>query len=285
MPLADVRAMLAAARRRGRAIGSFNVFNLETIEAVLAAAAVRRSPAIVAFTERLAAEFDLETLALVVRHRASGLDVPIGLHLDHGQSEAGILRALRAGFTSVMYDGAGIPYEDKVRRTRAIAEMAHTVGASVEAELGHVPRGSRHGEVLADPGLVADFVKQTGVDVVAVAIGSVHGLKAGEAHLDFGRLRAIRRETDAYLSLHGSSGIADAELRRGIREGISKISYFTAASRAASLAMREAWRAGRSVPPYTALSIAARREFQAKIEERLVVYAGRRRQRRRSTEN
>ncbi len=277
--------MLAAARRRGRAVGSFNVFNLETVEAVLAAATVRRCPAIVAYTERLAAEFDLETLALVVRHRAANLDVPIGLHLDHGQSEAGILRALRAGFTSVMYDGAGIPYEEKVRRTRAIAEMAQAVGAAVEAELGHVPRGNRHGQVLADPGLVADFVKRTGVDVVAVAIGSVHGLKAGEAHLDFGRLRAVRRETDAYLSLHGSSGIADAELRRGIREGITKISYFTAASRAASLAMRETWRAGRSVPPYTALSIAARREFQAKIEERLVVYEGRRRQRRRSTEN
>ncbi|MGE5850351.1 MAG: class II fructose-bisphosphate aldolase, partial [Candidatus Methylomirabilota bacterium] len=134
--------------------------------------------------------------------------------------------------------------------------------------------GSRHGEVLADPGLVADFVQRTGVDVVAVAIGSVHGLKTGEAHLDFGRLRAIRRETDAYLSLHGSSGIADAELRRGIREGITKVSYFTAASRAASLAMRESWRAGRVVPPYASLSIAARREFQAKIEERLALCAG-----------
>jgi fructose/tagatose bisphosphate aldolase len=118
-----------------------------------------------------------------------------------------------------------------------------------------------------------------------VAIGSVHGLRAGEAHLDFGRLRAIRRETDAYLSLHGSSGIADVELRRGIREGITKISYFTAASRAASLAMRDSWRAGRNVPPYAALSIAARRAFQAKIEERLVVYAGGRRQRKRSTQN
>jgi len=277
VPLVDVRAMLQDARRRGRAVGSFNVFNLETIEAVLAAAAARRSPAIVAFTERLAAEFDLETLAVVIRHRAAGLNVPIGLHLDHGQSQAGIQRALRAGFTSVMYDGAGIPYEEKVRRTRAIAEMAHAAGVAVEAELGHVPRGSRHGEVLADPGLVADFVKRTSVDVVAVAIGSVHGLKAGEARLDFGRLRAIRRETDALLSLHGSSGLADAELRRGIREGITKISYFTAASRAASLAMRKTWQAGAVVPSYAALSIAARRAFQAKIEERLVVYGGTRR--------
>ncbi len=277
MPLGDVRAMLAAARRRGLAVGSFNVFNLETIEAVLAAAATRRSPAIVAFTERLAADFDLETLALVVRHRAASLGVPIGLHLDHSQSQAGIRRALRAGFTSVMYDGSGIPYEEKVRRTHAIAEMAHAAGVAVEGELGHVPRGSRHGELLADPEQVADFVKRTGVDVVAVAIGSVHGLRAGEAHLDFARLRAIRQETDAYLSLHGSSGIADVELRRGIREGIAKISYFTAASRAASLAMRESWRAGRIVPPYAALSIAARQEFQAKIEERLVVYGGTRR--------
>ena len=285
MPLGDVRGMLAAARRRRRAVGSFNVFNLETIEAVLGAARVRRRPAIVAFTERLAEDFDLETLALVVRHRAAGLDVPIGLHLDHGQSEAGVLRALRAGFTSVMYDGAGIPYEEKVRRTRAIADMAHGFSAAVEAELGHVPRGGRQGEVLADPDLVADFVKRTGVDVVAVAIGSVHGLKAGEARLDFNRLRAIRRETDAHLSLHGSSGIADAELRRGIREGITKISYFTAASRAASLAMRATWPAGRSVPPYAVLSVAARRAFQARIEERLVVYAGGRRQRKRTTQN
>jgi len=280
VPLGDVRVMLAEARRRSRAVGSFNVFNLETIEAVLAAAVARNSPVIVAFTERLAGDFDLETLALVVRHRAAGLDVSVGLHLDHGQREAGILRALRAGFTSVMYDGAGIPYEEKVRRTRAIADMAHGFGAAVEAELGHVPRGSRQGEVLADPGLVADFVKRTGVDVVAVAIGSVHGLKAGEARLDFTRLRAIRRETDAHLSLHGSSGIADAELRRGIREGITKISYFTAASRAASLAMRQGWPAGRNIPPYAELSITARRAFQAGIEERLVVYAGGRRRKR-----
>jgi fructose-bisphosphate aldolase class II len=268
--------MLAAARRQGRALGSFNVFNLETIQAVLAAATTRRSPVILAFTERMAADFDLETVATLVRHRAAPLPNPIGLHLDHSQSEAGVLRALRAGFTSVMYDGASIPYEEKVRRTAAIAEMAHAVGVCVEAELGHVARGSRHEEVLGDPGLVADFVKRSSVDVVAVAIGSVHGLTAGEAHLDFDRLRAIRRETGVFLSLHGSSGIADAELRRGIREGIAKVSFFSAASRAASLAMREAWRRGRHIPPYAALSIAARRAFQARVEERMAVYAGRR---------
>jgi len=274
VPLVDVRAMLAAARRRRQALGSFNVFNLETVEAVLAAAVARRCPVIVAFTERMAADFDLEAVALLVRHRAAALPISVGLHLDHSQNEAGILRAIRAGFTSVMYDGADIPYEEKVRRTRAIAEMAHAEGLCVEAELGHVARGSRKGEVLAEPSLVGDFVERTGVDVVAVAIGSVHGLKAGEAHLDFGRLRAIRRETDAHLSLHGSSGIADAELRRGIREGITKISYFTAASRGASLAMRQTWGSGRDVPPYAVLSTAARRAFQVRVEERLAVYAG-----------
>ncbi|MBI3084290.1 MAG: class II fructose-bisphosphate aldolase [candidate division NC10 bacterium] len=276
MSLHDVRTMLAAARRRHQALGSFNVFNLETVEAVLAAAVARRCPVIVAFTERMASDFDLEAVALLVRHRAALLPVPVGLHLDHSQSEAGILRALTAGFTSVMYDGAGIPYEEKVRRTRAVAEMAHAEGVCVEAELGHVARGSRKGEVLAEPSLVGDFVKRTGVDVVAGAIGSVHGLKAGEAHLDFSRLRGIRRETDAHLSLHGSSGIAGAELRRGIREGITKVSYFTAASGAASLAIRQTWRNGRLIPPYAVLSIAARRAFQAQVEERLAVYAGRR---------
>jgi fructose-bisphosphate aldolase class II len=277
--------MLAAARRRGGAVGSFNVINLETIEAVLAAAAAHRSPVILAVTERLATDVDLETLALVVRHRAADLALPIGLHLDHSQTEAGIRRALRAGFTSVMYDGAGMPYGEKVRRTRAVAEMAHAVGVAVEAELGHVPRGSRHGGVLADPGLVADFVNRTGVDVLAVALGSIHGLTAGEAHLDFGRLRGIRRETNAYLSLHGSSGISAAELRRGIRNGITKVSYFTAASWAASVAMRRAWRADRAVPPYLALAMAARRAFQAKIEARLVVISRGRRQRSRATES
>ncbi len=276
MSLHDVRTMLAAARRRHQALGSFNVFNLETVEAVLGAAVARRCPVIVAFTERMASDFDLEAVALLVRHRAAALPVPVGLHLDHSQSEAGILRALKAGFTSVMYDGAGIPYEEKVRRTRAVAEMAHAEGVCVEAELGHVARGSRKGEVLAEPSLVGDFVKRTGVDVVAVAIGSVHGLRAGEAHLDFSRLQAVRRETDAHLSLHGSSGIAGAELRRGIRDGITKVSYFTAASGAASLAIRQTWRNGRLIPPYAVLSIAARRAFQAQVEERLAVYAGRR---------
>lgn len=276
MPLADLRSLLERARRRRVALGAFNVFNLETIDAVLAAAIAARLPVVVSVSERMAADFDLETLAMIVRSRAARLPIAVGLHLDHGQSEAGILKALRAGFTSVMYDGHGIPYEEKVGRTRAVVGMARPLGVTVEAELGHVTRGTRGTAAdLTDPELAGDFVARTGVDVLAVAIGSTHALKARTARLDLARLRAIRRQTQAFLSLHGGSGVPDAEIRRAIREGITKISYFTRASRAASEAARAVWRASRDTPPYANLAKAARAAFQAEVADRLAVFSRR----------
>jgi fructose-bisphosphate aldolase class II len=276
MPLADVGHLLAQARRRKVALGAFNVFNLETIDAVLAAATAARLPVLVSVTEKVTADFDRETLAMIVRARAASLPIPIGLHLDHSQSEAGILKAIRAGFTSVMYDGQGIPHAEKIRRTRAIVDMAHAVGVLVEAELDHIPRRGDPAEAgLTDPRLAGEFVERTGVDLLAVAIGSVHALTERTARLDLARLRAIRRQTGAYLTLHGGSGVPDAEIRRAIREGITKISVFTRASRAASEAIRDLWRGSRETPRYADLARAARAAFQAEVADRLAVFSGR----------
>jgi fructose-bisphosphate aldolase class II len=149
-----------------------------------------------------------------------------------------IARALRAGFTSVMFDGYGLEYDEKVAQTKLVVRLAHAVGVPVETELGHVGRESlvdESGEAgeLADPAIVQDFVQRTGVDLLAVAVGSTHGMAAPEAGLDLNRLRQIVQAVDCYLSLHGGSGISVSHLRSAIDLGVSKVSVFTTLARRA----------------------------------------------------
>ncbi len=227
----NLKPLLVDARSNGYAVGSFNVFNMESLLGIIDAAVQKQSPVIVAITESHMEYLDLESFMPMARELARRAPVPVGLHLDHARSLEVISRALRAGFSSVMYDGYQLPYETKVEDTKLVVRLAHAVGVTVETELGHVGRIGTEGMLesgeLADPEVAGDFVQRTGVDVLAVAVGSTHSMDSPEAGLDLDRLKLIADSCDCYLSLHGGSGISVPHLRSAVKLGVAKVSVFT----------------------------------------------------------
>lgn len=230
--LSNLTPLLEDAKAGSYAVGSFNVFNMESLLGIVDAASEKQSPVVVAVAESHLPYLDLESFMPMALELARRAPVPVALHLDHARSLEMIMRALRAGFSSVMYDGYQLPYETKVEETKLVVRLAHAIGVAVETELGHVGRLGGPERVLesgelADPGVAQDFVQRTGVDVLAVAVGSTHSMAVPEAGLDLERLRQIAQSCDCYLSLHGGSGISVSHLRSAIGIGVSKVSVFT----------------------------------------------------------
>ena len=217
-------------------MGSFNVYSYETIRGVLEAGAQLRQPVIVAFGERYLANMDFATVGAVTRSVAASLDVEYALHLDHCKNLDNVYRAMAAGFTSVMYDGSGLVFEDNLANTARVVAVAHALGISVEAELGSLAAGSDSEEtggtsgadqVYTDPGQARQFVAETSVDALAVSIGTVHGRYTGEPNIRVDLLRAIRAEVDVPLVLHGGSGTPEAVIVDCVEHGIRKINVNT----------------------------------------------------------
>lgn len=241
MPLQSMVPMLDKARSAGYAVGLFDAHSLELMLGILEAAEEQRSPVIIApmFVDRRAA-------GALIRELAAQASVPVAIELDHGRDFPSVVDAIRAGFTDVMLDASTLPYEENVALTRRAAEAAHAVGLGVEGEIGHVGRGEHYADVAAleasmtRPEEAARFVADTGVDALAVAFGSAHGVYRGKPRLDLARLGQIRSLVHVHLVLHGGSGIADDDFRRCIEAGISKINIYTAMALAALGAMREA---------------------------------------------
>jgi len=235
MPLESLIPLLDEAREKSYIVGSFNAFNLETVRAVVSAAEEMSSPVVVAVAASHLRYTDFEALVGAAVPLCRRARVPVVLHLDHAETLDVVTRSIRAGFTSVMFDGYGLSAEEKCRQTRSVTDLAHSIGISVEAELGHITKvgvdRDQRDELLIDPSLAGDFISATGVDVVAAAIGSVHGQQAGEAQLDFARLVELREKVQCHLSLHGGSGMAETHVGQAIAAGVTKISYFTGLSR------------------------------------------------------
>ncbi len=218
------------------AVGAFNANTLEQIQAIVMAAQAEQAPVIIQISGNAARHIGagsrlvgLRVVAEMGRAIAETVSVPVVLHLDHG-TQTEVLQALALGFTSVMFDGSDLPFEENIARTRELCSAAHEVGACFEAELGEVPRagvpGMEEGE-LTDPSQVAEFAGRTGVDALAIAIGSVHALRRKEVALDFARLDAIRAAVTTPLVLHGSSGVLDDSICEGIRRGLCKVNVAT----------------------------------------------------------
>ena len=240
MPLISLADGLAHARAHGYALGAFNVLDSHFLRALFAAAQQERSPFIINIAEVHFKYLSLDSLVEAVRFEAARNDVPVVLNLDHGLHFEAVVRALRLGFSSVMFDGSTLDYDENVRQTREVVKMCHAVGVSVEAELGAVggdEGGALYGEAdeakFTDPERARDFVDRTGIDALAVAIGNAHGKYKGEPKLDFDRLAAIGKLTGLPLVLHGGSGISDDDFRKAIRLGIHKINFYTGMSQAA----------------------------------------------------
>ena len=230
--MTNLAAVLPKARQDHYAIGSFNVYNYETIDRVIESGQEMNLPAIVAFGENYLVNMDVNDVAGIVKAMTARHDIPVVLHLDHCKSYDHIVQAIRAGFTSVMFDASHLPFEENLRQTREVTRMAHAVGVSVEAELGALAKGEHSNEedaeqIYTDPTQAARFVRETDVDALAVSIGTVHGMYKGTPKVDTGVLKAIAAEVDIPLVLHGGSGTPEEIVRECIRLGISKINVNT----------------------------------------------------------
>jgi fructose-bisphosphate aldolase, class II len=241
MALTDGRIVLHAARAGGYAVPAFNIFNLEMLQAAYRAAEAERAPVIVQVSPRSVAYAGLGPLAALARALAEPISVPVVLHLDHGPGMVECQAALDAGFTSVMYDGADLPFAENVSRTRQVVDAAHARGAAAEAELGQVGHASHEQRPvdLTDPEEAGRFVAETGVDALAVAIGTVHGMTETGAVLDVERITNLARHVDAALVMHGSSGVDDDTLARAVEAGIRKVNLSTALQKAFMETLRQ----------------------------------------------
>lgn len=228
--LVPMGELLQEALRHKYAIGAFDVCNLETAESVLEAAVENSSPVIVAIAEGFFREVRFETLVGDIREQAILLKIPVAVILDHGRSYESCLRALRAGVTSVMFDGSSLPYEKNVAITREVVKAAHAVGVTVEAEIGHVGQGAEYEKTeggLTRPEDAARFVAETSVDALAVAVGTAHGKYKGEPKIHYDLLATLYDAVQLPLVLHGGSSTGDERLKKSIEYGIAKVNIYT----------------------------------------------------------
>ncbi|MDD4835190.1 MAG: class II fructose-bisphosphate aldolase [Lutispora sp.] len=229
--LVPLNPILYKANKDNYAVIAVNVFNLETIRAAVEAAWEEKSPIILNFGELLGDITDIYDFADIVKIVASKYDIPVCTNLDHSLKYEESIKAIRAGFTSIMVDRSSQPYDINVQETQELVKIAHSVGVSVEAELGHVGLGEEYeGEnkdSLTDPELAAYFVERTKIDALAVAIGTAHGLYKGTPNIDFDRLVQIKKMVKIPLVLHGGSMTGDQQLRKACELGITKINIGT----------------------------------------------------------
>jgi fructose-bisphosphate aldolase class II len=233
--LVGLKEIIAEGRRRGIAVGNFNTPNLECLNAVLDAAEELDVPVIIAHAQCHEPYAPIDRIGPCMVELAKRAKVKVCVHLDHGEDFDYVKRAIALGFTSVMIDCSTASYEDNVALSRTVTEYAHDRGVDVEAELGALPaREGGEGEVASDPtklytvpALVPDFVSRTGVDALAIAFGTAHGIYKSTPILNMDIISAVREKTDLPLVMHGGSGISDEQYREVIKRGIDKINYYS----------------------------------------------------------
>jgi len=220
------KEILSTAKTEGYAVGAFNINNLETLLAIVEASVEERSPVIVAVTPSAIRYAGLKYLVEMVKAAAESASVPMSLHLDHGEDVETVSRCIDAGFTSVMIDGSHLNFEENISLTKRVVVLAHSRGVSVEAELGRLAgveesTVEEKEAILTDPDAAKEFVERTGVDALAVAIGTSHGaykFKA-EPKLDFERLKVIRKKVKVPLVLHGASSVPSWIIEKAVKYG------------------------------------------------------------------
>lgn len=233
MALVAAVALLQKARRDGYAVGAFNANNMEIVQAIVQAAEEESSPVILQASQGAIKYAGLDYIWAIARVAAENAKIPVAVHLDHGTDFGQVMQCIRIGFSSVMIDGSHLSLEENAALSRKVVEIGHSVGVSVEAELGRIGGTEDNVSVdqrdafFTDPADAARFTAETGVDSLAVAIGTAHGRYHGEPRLDFPRLRRIASAVAIPLVLHGSSGVPDEAVREAVRLGISKVNIDT----------------------------------------------------------
>ena len=231
MELTTTKDLLLKAQEGKYAIGAFNVENMEMVMAVISAAEEMNAPVIMQTTPSTIKYASLDYFLANVRVAASHAKVPVVMHLDHGSSFELAAQAFRAGYTSIMIDGSHSSFEENIRISKSVVDMCKPAGIAVEAELGKV--GGKEDDLdggnggFTDPQEAKAFVERTGVDSLAVAIGTAHSMYKGEPKLDLDRLSDIKEVVSIPLVLHGGSGIPDFKVKESIKRGICKVNYAT----------------------------------------------------------
>lgn len=247
MALVTMKEILKESIVKKYAVGAFDTMDRVFTEAILNASEKKGVPVILMVVPPAINGPDARNFMEYVVNRCKSSSVPVALHLDHAPTYEDCVKGIQYGCTSVMFDGSALPYEENVAITKKVIEVAHICGVTVEAEIGHV--AGHEGNML--DGNVADesayttveeavqFYEDTGVDCLAVAIGTVHGVYKGTPRIDYDRLDAIRKALPIPIVLHGGSGLTDDDYRKLVAHGINKINFFTAMTLAASGAVRE----------------------------------------------
>lgn len=235
--LVTLNEVLRDAKEKHYAVGLFNTINFIMARGVIEAAEEAKSPVIIGTAEVLLPYAGLHDLAPLLTDMAKRASVPVVLHFDHGLSPELVKKAVELGFTSVMYDCSTLGYEENMKAVRDMTVWCHERGITVEGELGHVGDNGGETSPYTEPDKAAEFAAETGVDALAVAIGTAHGAYKSAPKLDFERLSQIAGLVDAPLVLHGGSGLSDEDFRRSIAGGIAKVNIFTDISHAAARAI------------------------------------------------
>jgi fructose-bisphosphate aldolase class II len=277
MPLESYDILLKDAAEKKYAIGAFNIFSLEFLPSILQAAEEESSPALLQINPIHFYLADLGNYLLYVKSQIAKTRVPIGLNLDHGNTKKVIMQGIQAGFPSVMFDGSKLPYEENLKKTGEISELCKLCNVTLEAELGTLnDEGLELTEenrslMFTDPDKAKEFVKETGIHSLAVAIGNAHGVYKGDPKLDFDRLQTIKNNIGVPLVLHGGSGISDADFQKAIRLGISKINIYTEMS-AASMSFVRSTTQNNTLNDYPTLLYQARQQVKNVVKRKMQIF-------------
>lgn len=231
--LVNMNDVLLPAKKGSYGVGFFNAVNVEMARAIIETAEELRAPVMVGTAEILLPAMELARVAEYLIPMAEKASVPVCVHYDHGLTFEKCMQALELGFTSIMYDCSTAPYEENIEKVAEMVKICQAMGRTVEGELGHVGDNAGAGKLenpsdyFTDPETAADFVRRTGVDSLAVAVGNAHGDYAFPPKLDFERIRVIAEKTGIPLVLHGGSGLSDTDFKTAVKEGVAKVNIFT----------------------------------------------------------
>lgn len=257
--LVSLKEIMEYAKKENNAVGAFNCCNYESVAAVVGAAEELEIPVIISYAEVHRDIISISDMAPIMLHFARKAKVPVCVHFDHGVSLESCVEAMKEGFTSVMIDASAKSYEENVKITEQVVKLAHNMGITVEAELGHiftsemgmgekktydeiesVENYSDVNDVYTNPMVAKDFVEKTGVDVLAIAFGTSHGVYIKKPVLDLDRISLIKEKIDIPFVMHGGSGLTEQEYKTAIKNGVKKINYYTYMTLAGGKAVKEA---------------------------------------------
>lgn len=281
--LVNLKEIMEIAEERKMAVGAFNCPNLEALEAIMRAAGELKLPVILQFAQCHEPWLKLEVIGPVMVDFAKKAEVPVCVHLDHGETLDYLQQALDIGFTGIMYDGSTLPYEENLANTVKAVKMAELKGASVEAELGSMgKRESGSGETIeddtkiyTDPVKAGEFVRAAGIDALACSFGTTHGIYLKEPKLDYDIIKKVRQEAGGIpVVMHGGSGVSDDDYARAIEAGVRKINYFTYMDKAGGKAVVEYVKTLKDGEPafFSSASMAAREAMYHDIKRAMKVF-------------